>query len=243
MKRIDVHGHFLPALDDGCRDLAESLQCLRMMAAAGYDRVFCTPHCGASDFSDLTCAAIADQVRRFAPAIAAAGIPIEIFPGGDLRLTPLRAEDLPRVGVPTFGHAGKYVLADLWEPTWPAWASRAVEWLQKRDYTVIIAHPERMPVLRHKPAKIDEIARLGVLFQGNLSPLGGGESDDINALGERYLKEGRYFMLGSDAHRPSHMEPRLAGLRRAAEWVGQETLDELTITHPLQLFAEKSDTP
>jgi protein-tyrosine phosphatase len=207
-----------------------------MMVAAGYGRVFCTPHCGSSEFSDLSVGEIAERVRSLQGHVDAAGIGIELRPGGELRLSPHLAEDLPvetgGVGVPTYGHAGKYVLADVWEMTWPAWATQAVEWLQNRGHTVIIAHPERMPSLRERPDRIQELADLGVLFQGNLGPIAGADSADIVALARRYLLDGRYFMVGTDGHRPPHMAQRLAGLKVVEELVGAEKLLELTVTNP-----------
>src|SRR6185312_10992088 len=60
MNRIDVHCHFIPSLDDGCQSITESLACLRIMVAHGYTRLFCTPHCGASEFTDLTVPEVAE---------------------------------------------------------------------------------------------------------------------------------------------------------------------------------------
>ena len=236
MNRIDVHCHFLPDLDDGCQSLAESLACLRTMAATGYSRVFCTPHCGSTEFTDLTVTEVAERVRTLQGHVAAARIPIELKPGGELRLTPYTAQNLPEGGPPTYGHAGKYVLADLWEPDWPDWATQAVQWLQRRGHTVILAHPERMPALREKPQMIDDLAALGLLFQGNLGPLAGADSADIVLLARRFLVEGRYFMVGTDGHRPQHMTQRLAGLRVVEELVGIEKLEELTVKNPGRLW-------
>ena len=238
MNRIDVHCHFIPNLDDGCQSLAESLACLRAMVGAGYSRIFCTPHCGTSEFSELAPSEIAERVRSLQGHVDAAGVPLEFKPGGELRLSPTIATDLPDGIVPTFGQAGKYVLADLWEPEWPPWATRAVEWLQGRGHMVIIAHPERMPSLRERPERINELAALGVLFQGNLGPLGGGDAADIVNLSRRYLMEGRYFMVGTDGHRPSHMGVRLAGLRVIEQLAGAEKLEELTVTHPGRVWGD-----
>jgi protein-tyrosine phosphatase len=236
MNRIDVHCHFLPCLDDGCASLEDSLTCLRTMANAGYNRVFCTPHCGQFALKDPCCEKVDELVKTLAGHLQTANIPIELKPGGELRLTPHLAEDLLRLGVPTYGHAGKYVLADSWDEDWPFWATKAVEWLQKRNYTVILAHPERMPVLLENPDKIDELASLGVLFQGNLGPIGGGESPKVNALARRYLLEGRYFMVGTDGHRPAHMAPRINGLKVIEELLGKDKLDELTVRNPARLW-------
>jgi protein-tyrosine phosphatase len=236
MGRIDVHCHFIPNLDDGCQTVAESLACLRVMAAAGYTRIFCTPHCGDVDFPELTPAEIAERVRTLQGFADATGIAVQLKPGGEVRLGPNLAASLPDGMVPTFGNAGKYVLVDTWDPGWPAWATQGVEWLQREGYTVIIAHPERMQYLRDKPERINELAALGVLFQGNLGPLGGGDSEDIVALGRQYLLEGRYFMVGTDGHRPSHMGVRMAGLRVIEELVGTAKLEELTVTNPERLW-------
>ena len=234
MNPIDVHGHLLPALDDGCGTLAESLDCMRQLAAAGYSRAFCTPHCGG--LGDPTPDEIAALTRQLAEHAKTHDIPLELKPGGEVRLHPEFPEALSLTGVPTYANAGRYVLADLWEPDWPAWASRAVDWLQARGLIVILAHPERMACLLNDPSGIDELARRGLLFQGNLGPIGGADTPPIVALAHRFLQDGRYFLLGTDVHRPSHLPARLAGLQKATELVGPEKVRELTITHPARLW-------
>jgi protein-tyrosine phosphatase len=236
MNRIDVHCHFLPNLDDGCTSLLESLDCLRTMVAHGYSRIFCTPHCGPSGFSELPPSEVAERVRMLQGHADANAIPLQLKPGGELRLGPGLETDLPDGIVPTFGHAGKYVLADLWESDWPAWATRGIQWLQDQGHTVILAHPERMPVLRENPERINDLAALGILFQGNLGPIGGGDSPDIVALSHRYLRENRYFMVGTDGHRPLHMGPRMLGLRIIEQLAGPDKLHELTVTNPTRIW-------
>ena len=234
--RTEVHCHFLPEVDDGCANLAESLTCLRLMVDAGYTRVFCTPHCGDSGFSELSTAIVADLVKRLDEEVRAAGIPIQLRPGGELRLSETVAGDLQEVGIPSYGHAGRYILVDTWTYDWPTWTTRAVEWLQQQNLIVILAHPERMPVLRRNPAYISELAKMGLLFQGNLGPISGADAPDIVALAQRYLQEGRYFMAATDGHRCSHLPTRLAGLQRIEELVGPEVLHELTEKNPARLW-------
>ena len=243
MNRIDVHCHFLPALDDGCRTLRESLDCFRQMVEAGYTRIFCTPHCGTADFSNLPVAEVAQRVQTLQAQVTEAGMALELRPGGELRLSANLVAMLPAGeggkatwSVPTYGNAGKYVLTDIWEEDWPEWATEAVEWLQAQSLTVIIAHPERMGSLLANPGRIDELAKLGVLFQGNLAPIGGSDSVQVVSLAERYLLEGRYFMVGTDGHRSYTLPQRLAGLDRIRELVGAEKLEELTVKNPSRLW-------
>ncbi len=48
--------------------------------------------------------------------------------------------------------------------------------------------------------------------------------------------DGRYFMVGSDGHRASHMKTRLEGLKHIEMLVGKEKLDELTVGNPGRLW-------
>ena len=41
---IDFHSHILPAMDDGSKNIEESLQMLRMLQEQGVERVIATPH-------------------------------------------------------------------------------------------------------------------------------------------------------------------------------------------------------
>jgi len=234
--RVDTHNHFLPGVDDGCRNLPESFECLRMMVGAGYTRSFCTPHFGSTEFNDLTTADIAARVEEFRKAIALENIPLEIRGGCELRLTADMPEYLTEAGIPTYGLNTKYVLADCWEVDWPLWATRGVEWLQKQGLMVILAHPERMPMLRKQPGALAELKALGVLFQGNLNPLSGVDAPDTGARAEQYLREGLYFMLGSDAHRPETLATRIQGLARAGELVGAAAVEQLTVVNPGKLW-------
>ncbi|MBR6338381.1 MAG: histidinol-phosphatase [Ruminococcus sp.] len=44
MQITDIHCHCLPGIDDGAKDIDESLQVLETMAKAGVERLVCTPH-------------------------------------------------------------------------------------------------------------------------------------------------------------------------------------------------------
>ncbi len=207
-----------------------------MMVANGYTRLFCTPHTGANDFTDPSTTQVAQAVDALRLEIQKAKIPLEIKPGGELRLSENLPDRMKEMGIPTYNHAGQYALVDLWERDWPIWATRGVEWLLKQNLKVILAHPERMAALRQNPKFIDELARMGLLFQGNLGPIAGGDKPEVVALAHQFLKDGRYFMVGTDGHRPDTLPIRMEGLQAIEKLVGSEKLLELTQTNPEKLW-------
>lgn len=236
MNRIDIHNHFIPGIDDGCKSLGDSLTCLRMLVEHGYTRSFCTPHFGDSDAYTTTPVEVARRVAELQRAATEAGIAISLKPGGELRLSPEMIEMLPTEHVPSYGNAKKYVICDLWEHEWPEWGTEGVEWLQGLGLKVILAHPERLPLLIRDPGAIDELAKMGLLFQGNLGPIAGADVRGVTSAAERFLKDGRYFMVGTDGHRPSHLAERLAGLVTIEKALGSAKLTELTVTNPGTLW-------
>lgn len=45
---LDIHSHVLPGVDDGAKDLEESIELLKMMRQQGITHVLATPHFYAS---------------------------------------------------------------------------------------------------------------------------------------------------------------------------------------------------
>jgi tyrosine-protein phosphatase YwqE len=102
--------------------------------------------------------------------------------------------------------------------------------------TVIIAHPERMRAVQEKPQLADEFAKAGLLMQGNLQCFGDPPSMHTRRVADQFLREGRYFMLGSDTHNLAGWPIRYAGLENAIQLVGEPEVWRLTHDNPLKLL-------
>ncbi len=231
--RIDVHSHLLPGVDDGCASLEESLECARRMVAAGYTHSFCTPHYWPNLKTSVT--TIARWTEELQAALDAAAIPLLLTPGAEISLRPGLSRIAPEEVI-SYGLARKYVLIDLWADELPGFFEPEVKWLQSLGVTVILAHPERMKAVQSEPGLADYFQRLGVLLQGNLQCFSDEPGAPTRVTVERFLREGRYFMLGSDLHNLRSLDVRLDGLRRAMELAGQESVDRLTIENPRLLL-------
>jgi protein-tyrosine phosphatase len=231
---IDTHCHLLPGVDDGCATLDESVACARRFAEAGYTHVACTPHVW-PNLPHNNVREIAVRVGRLQAALDAAGIALRLVPGGENNFRELDVRQ-PKAEIPTYGMAGRYALADVWVEAVPAWFWEKVRWLRSLDLVVILAHPERMRAVQRDPGLADQFADAGLRLQGNLQCFADPVGTATRDVAERYLAEGRYFMLGSDLHGTGTVANRLRGLERVRNAVDGPTFRRLTHDAPREVL-------
>jgi protein-tyrosine phosphatase len=209
---FDLHCHLLPGIDDGCEDIEESLECIRLLSNAGFRGAVCTPHACVSAFPDNTPRNIAAWLVELRDAVQEAGLNYELHSGAELRLAPNNLAWFSQHGVPTLGDS-RAVLVDWWGDDWPAFCDATLDHLLARGYQPILAHPERMGLETDLLTTVLESAtNRGVWLQGNLNSLGGGEGKRARDLAWRILGQGGYQLLSTDTHDPGSVPPRLRGL-------------------------------
>ena len=238
--RIDVHSHLLPGIDDGCKTVEESIACARELVANGYTHAFCTPHIW-STYKGVSRVSVPRWCAALERELAAAGVDLKLLPGGELNLY-LGVEKLPPEDLVPLA-LGKYMLVDLWAAELPPFFEPAIRWLHDMGLTVILAHPERMRAVQDQPDIVDYFSSLGVLLQGNLQCFSDKPGAPTRMCAERFLLEGKYFLLGSDSHNPQTMDIRMNGLARVIELVGEEAVATLTQIHPARLAPDIFDQP
>ena len=233
MGRIDVHAHLLPGIDDGSRTVEESVEIAQRMVEAGYSTLVCTPHVWPTLDNDAM--TIALRVAEMQGILDDAGVPLHLHPGGEMHLT-RQFVRTPVEDYITYDLAGRYALFDFWSEHLPEYFEACVRRLINAGITPILAHPERIIAIQHDPDFVTRAADLGLLLQCNLECIGESITTERGRLATRWLREGRYFMLGSDLHRIDTLDRRLIGLERAADLIGAAELDRLTIENPAKVL-------
>lgn len=234
--RIDVHTHLLPAIDDGCPTVEDSLVCARLLVDAGYTHAFCTPHVwptlpknNAQTLPQMT----ADLQAR----LNRDGVPLRLMPGGELnfqvswpQLQNMRPEDIV-----SYGMARRWLLFDFWAEQVPQNVIDAARHLRSAGFELVLAHPERIKAIQDDPATLERFTELGVKLQLNswclMDPVG----TPIRTTAQRMLEEGRYFLLGTDLHNAVSLQKRIQGVARAEEIIGTAAVEQLTIINPRKL--------
>lgn len=231
---IDVHSHLLPGIDDGCKTVAESIACAKVLVENGYTHSFCTPHVWPS-LPANNVREIPKRVAELQSELDRAAVALKLLPGGELNLG-AHLVGINYADQPTYGMKGKYLLIDLWCDELPEYFEEVVRGFQEQGRTVILGHPERMRAVQDSPELADYFAKLGILMQCNLGCLSDPPRTDTRKTAEKLLKRGHYFLLGIDLHNLTSLPTRLDGLKVARELVGEEKVDELTKVNPQTLI-------
>ena len=234
-ERIDVHAHLLPGLDDGSSSMDESIELARRLAEAGYAHAFCTPHFwpGYETYTPAFIRRATDELRE---QLRLHRIPLELHPGAEINLD-MPIDTLTIDQVPTYGMRGFYALMDFWESGMPERFLKRIDYLISHHVRPIIAHPERIAAFQVDPDLLDRLAdERRVLFQCNLQCLSDPKGRPTRDLAERWLKAGKYFMIGSDTHNLRTLDLRLEGLEVALDLVGDHELHRLTVDNPAKLL-------
>jgi protein-tyrosine phosphatase len=223
---IDLHSHVLPAVDDGAENLAMSLALLRASADGGITQIAATPHVRA-DYP-TTPEAMERGVAELNAAAREAGIPIVVLPGGELDI-----EEIARLDDNTlarFGLAGNpsVLLVECPYVGWPPGLRILTASLAAKGFTVVLAHPERNPVVQANPVVLRPLVDDGVLVQLTASSVDGRLGSPSKRASRALLDGGLAHLVASDAHstvvRPAGLAAALASLDdpELARWLTED---------------------
>lgn len=163
---VDLHSHILPGIDDGAKDLQESLQLIRMELSAGVDTIAVTPH---YHYEHRTMPEFLSQRAKaqviLNNALSLGSAKVTIVTGAEVYLTPqlLRNRDKARLC-----YAGThYMLVEFPMSGYSEWIPEVLYQLELDGITPVIAHVERYPFIRGKPAILYDLVHAGALAQVN----------------------------------------------------------------------------
>ena len=218
----DFHTHILPGIDDGSRNVEESLAMLRMEAMHGLRHIVATPHFYARQNSpEEFLERRAEAARVLFEAMAQEPPLPRIHLGAEVYFFPGISE-CERLAELTIDESG-YILIEM--PMAP-WTERMYRELQDIHYKLglkpIVAHVDRY-IRPFKTFGIpDRLAQMPVLVQANA---GFFQEPFTRCMAMRMLRAGQIHLLGSDCHNLTTRAPNLdQAVRLIGKRLGQDAL-------------------
>lgn len=234
---VDLHCHFVPAVDDGAKTPEEGLALLRALADAGFEHVVGTPHMRPGMFDnsaeDLTAA-----FERFRPTLAEAGgvprtsLSSEHYFDDVVYRRLLDGKGLPYPG----GHA---VLLEFYDVDLMAQVGERLFDLRRRRLLPVIAHPERYRTLWKSHERLTALVDAGAVALLDAAAVVGKYGKEPERCARRLLEEGLYYAACSDAHRASDVDDVEDGIELIRKRYGAEEVEHLFHRGPLDILAGK----
>ena len=243
---IDTHNHLLPAVDDGARDLEESLRMCRIAAEDGIGYIAATPHCFDGRF--LTSPETVKRlVARLNEEMGSSGIPLTILSGMEVRIVPDLPELLADGQILTINN-GKYVLLEFHPSQVPAGFPNLVLRLVNDGYGVILAHPEKNPDMQGSPEYLFNLLRefdpWQILVQIAADSILGHSGFRTKRTAKILLKHNLVHLIASDAHSSTTRPQRLlSAVEAAGGMVGMDRAQQMVGEIPRAVIGEAEDFP
>lgn len=200
----DVHSHLLPGIDDGSKNLSESIELVKILASLGYKKLITTPHI-MGDFYRNTPEVIQERLEELRAALVQQDIPIEIEAAAEYYLDEYFM-DLLHNNKPLLNFGNQYVLFETSFINKPEQFLEAIFLMQSLGYKPVLAHPERYVYLRKSSALLQTIVERGVHLQINLNSLAGYYSKSAQEFSEELIQKNLVSFVGTDCHKLSHLE-------------------------------------
>ena len=206
---IDLHGHYLPGVDDGAENMDVSLAMLRHAQADGIQTAVVTPHvCGTSckikDFDGLR-----RGWEKWSAAVKKNNIQIDIVSGAEVYFTsellPVLKDNRDLLTI----NNGSYFLLEF--PGEYIYARKDFIFkIMTEGFIPIISHAERNSEIQRNPDVLRELVKAGALCQINAGSLRGDFGNQARSCAYELIQGNLVHIIASDAHDLENRKPELA---------------------------------
>jgi protein-tyrosine phosphatase len=206
---IDMHCHILPGVDDGPKELEESVAMARELHENGFEAVMATPHVMDNEKFGNNHETIHNALNLVRDAVEKEGIPIKIYPGAEYYFD-RDFHELARYHNPLVSMANSYyVLVEFpiiqmpvyidyptfANPDDPSDLYHTLPFLRP-----VVAHPERYQYVFRDYDILMPLREKGYFFQVNLESVLGFSGKGVVKVIKKMSKAGLIDLVGTDGH-------------------------------------------
>lgn len=232
---IDIHSHILPNVDDGAKDIDESIEMAKQYIDNGINKVIATPHYieGAENSTKDLNLKVLESLKE---ALYQKGLDLDVYLGNEIYVTMDINKYLDENKISSLNNS-RYILIELPMFDIPLYMANLIYEILLKGYVPIIAHPERNARIIENPNLLYGFIMKGALTQLNLPSLEGRYGDKIKTTSELLLKHNMIHFVGTDAHSKNKRSPNVKNsLNLLKKLLDKETYRRVTYLNGLDLL-------
>ncbi|QIZ05654.1 tyrosine protein phosphatase [Priestia megaterium] len=204
---IDVHCHILPGIDDGARDLSESIEMAKKAVEQGIHTIVATPHHLNNRYENPK-QTIIDKVRDLNKLLLEEKIDLNVLPGQETRIYGEMVEGYERGGILPIDNT-QYVLVEFSSSHVPRYTEKLFYDLRTKGLIPVIVHPERNQEIIERPELLYQLVKKGALSQVTAASVCGYFGKKINTFSLQLIEANLTHFIASDAHNTSNRTFRM----------------------------------
>lgn len=163
---IDFHSHIIPTIDDGAREIKETMKMLEEAYSAGFDGIISTSHY-MEDYYEVNQADRKVWINGIQYALEKKKIGLSLYLGSEIYFSEKILEFIKEGKASTI-NGSKYILFEFPLNAKPMNIEDVIYTILSEGYIPVLAHPERYVFTQKNPELIYELANQGVLMQSQL---------------------------------------------------------------------------
>jgi len=232
---VDIHCHCVPAVDDGPATRQEALSLCRLLVEDGVSTVIATPHQLGRFAGSNEATRIRDAVAALNDDLKKNDIPLNVLPGGDVRLDERIVELLETDKILTLADGGKYILLELPQQVFIDIEPLLIE-LKSLGVQAVISHPERVPILIRHPDILSKWLKHPAYLQVTAGSILGDFGPEAQKAAWSFLERGWVSLLATDAHDLYKRKPCFrASFKELRMKMGEEVARSTCVENPARV--------
>jgi len=195
--KVDLHSHLIPSIDDGAKDIDESISMIKALHSLGYQKLITTPHIMSDGYKN-NAQIIKDGLGIIKDSLLKEDIDIAIDIAAEYYLDDGFLDKLSNSELLTI--EGRYLLFETSYISKPIKLEDMIFAISTAEYIPLMAHPERYRYIKDPSTEYARFKELGVVFQSNLNSFIGHYGKDAVSKVNFLSDNGMISFLGSDVH-------------------------------------------
>jgi len=200
---VDIHSHLLPGIDDGAKNIDNSIELIQKMSSLGIKNFITTPHVLGDVYPNST-ETIKQKLLDVKKELTNRGmLDITLRASAEYMMDEQFSQRLEKNDVLPL--KGNFILVEMSYFNAPLNLYDILFDIQLKGYKPILAHPERYNFYHNAFDNYYKLKKAGCLFQLNLLSLTDHYGKGIRKISERLLSLGMYDFVGTDTHHENHL--------------------------------------